>query len=147
MIEGEAEEVDPAAQEEAARHRAEARAERARRIRELRALVKTMHGELQILRVRNDTLAAALGACHICFGSDPSCEECEGRGIPGSLDPDPDAYREFVAPAVRRAQRRKSEREHRAQRYLDPRLAAANSGVPGWPVGQSVKGVEARIMR
>lgn len=100
-IDGEAEETGEA-RAEAARARAAARAERARRIRELRALVKRTWVELEALRERNDTLAAALGACHLCFGTDPLCSACAGRGRPGSRPPEPAAYREYVLPALRR---------------------------------------------
>lgn len=100
-IEGEAEESDEV-KVEAARARAEVRAERARRIRQLRALVKRTWAELEALRERNDTLAAALGACHLCFGTDPLCPRCGGRGVPGSRAPDPAAYREYVVPAIQR---------------------------------------------
>ena len=78
--------------------------------RELRKVLKTMYAELETLRTRNDSLAAALGACYLCFGEDIACPECGGQGGPGSLLPDPAAFRQYVAPAVNRvreAQQRK----------------------------------------
>ena len=70
--------------------------------RELENLMKTMYAELETLRTRNDTLAAALGACHLCFGEDPICPECGGRGGSGALLPDAAAFRQYVAPALNR---------------------------------------------
>ncbi|AUT75535.1 hypothetical protein C2L64_44970 [Paraburkholderia hospita] len=83
------------------------RSECARRMRELSDTAKQIYAELEILRERNDALAAAVGACFLCFGTDSLCEECGGRGVPGSRMPEPAAYRLYVMPAMRRAQRPK----------------------------------------
>jgi len=131
QIDGQAE---PAAAEPA--RGSPARQERAHRIRTLRALARSMFAELEILRERNDTLAAALGACHICFGSDPMCSECAGRGIPGSADPDPTAFGTYVMPAVHRERWLLRERERRAKRYLDPRNEVALGDISGRPLGR-----------
>jgi hypothetical protein len=149
-IEGEAKEVDPEAREIANQQRLEVRRQCARRIRELRVLAKKMYAELELLRERNDTLAAALGACYICFGTDQVCPECAGRGLPGSANPDPDTYREYVQPAVRREQWLKTERERRAQRYMDPRQgdprqSAAGDAVVGRIIGRPADFSEGRV--
>lgn len=81
----------------------ETREERSRHARELHDTVNKIYAEVEVLRARSDTLAAALGACYLCFGDDPLCEECGGRGVPGSLAPEPAAFRKYVSPAVRRA--------------------------------------------
>jgi hypothetical protein len=65
---------------------------------ELRALER----ELYDLREVNDTLAAALGACPICWGGDRTCETCDGYGRAGCFRPDPALFVRLVAPAVRR---------------------------------------------
>ena len=60
-----------------------------------------------VLRIANcsgfygDRLAAALGACPACWGEDPSCRWCRGRGAPGALAPDPEEFTTWVVPAVR----------------------------------------------
>jgi hypothetical protein len=64
--------------------------------------VDALKRELADLREVNDTLAAALGACRVCWGGDDDCPECAGRGRPGSKVPDPALFRELVVPAVRR---------------------------------------------
>lgn len=69
---------------------------------ELQTLLQTLYAEVAALRARNDAVAAALGACHLCFGDDPVCSECAGRGTPGSLLPEAIAFRQYVVPAVRR---------------------------------------------
>jgi hypothetical protein len=74
---------------------------------ELRENMKCMLAELTLLRERNDTLAAAVGACCLCWGQDLECRSCRGRGGPGFCMPDGVLFEEFVLPAVRtwRAQR------------------------------------------
>src|SRR6185436_6642355 len=54
------------------------------------------------LAERNAALADALGACPLCWGEEPGCRRCEGRGVPGSVDADPDRFRELIVPALRR---------------------------------------------
>jgi hypothetical protein len=68
-----------------------------------------MSAELKMLRERSDLLASALGACCLCWGHDPRCRICRGRGRPGFSGPDEALVEEFVLPAVRmlRAQRAK----------------------------------------
>ena len=128
---------DPDAQvaEHAAQH-AQVGQQGARGIRELRTLAKRMYTELESLRERNDALAAALGACHLCFGTDPLCEECGGRGAPGSLAPDPDAFHDYIVPALRRVQTIRRERERRRSRYLDPGLEVAGGAPQELPAGR-----------
>jgi hypothetical protein len=70
---------------------------------DLQDKIDSVYAELEVLRTRNDVLAAALGACYLCFGEDPVCRECQGRGVPGSRRPDPDAFRKYVLPTYRRA--------------------------------------------
>jgi hypothetical protein len=79
-----------------------AQQERERSLTELNETVTRLYGELETLRKRNDEVAAGVGACFLCFGSDPLCAECGGRGRPGAKLPDPGAYRKYVLPAVRR---------------------------------------------
>jgi hypothetical protein len=56
--------------------------------------------EVEVLRRRNDELAAALGACYLCWGEDIECPACDGTGKPGSAPPDPAAYRRLVSPVA-----------------------------------------------
>jgi hypothetical protein len=65
--------------------------------------------ELADLREVNDTVAAALGACRVCWGGDEECHECEGDGRPGSRRPDPVMFDRLVVPAVRRARTARGE--------------------------------------
>ncbi len=46
-------------------------------------------GELEELRERNEALAAALGACFACWGTDIFCTHCGGEGRPGAAAPEP----------------------------------------------------------
>jgi hypothetical protein len=77
---------------------------------ELRENMKGMLAELELLRERNDALAAAVGACCLCWGQNLECRSCRGRGGPGFCMPDEPLFEEFVLPAVRtlRAQRAKN---------------------------------------
>jgi hypothetical protein len=94
----------PAEDPDLAEREAQAQQERERSFQELSGTISRLYGELDVLRKRNDELAAAIGACFLCFGSDPLCPECVGRGRPGSKLPDVSAYRKYVLPAIRRAQ-------------------------------------------
>jgi hypothetical protein len=93
----------------------EAQAEVAVRLEELTEMVDNLYAEVETLRARSVELAAALGACYVCFGTDLLCPRCGGRGRPGSRPPKPEAYRAYVVPAVMRV-RRLTE----AQRRDDP---------------------------
>lgn len=72
--------------------------------------------ELEDLRKVNDTLAAALGACAVCWGGNPNCEACEGEGHAGAYDPQPRMFNELVVPAVQRARSLKRTRQKRPVR-------------------------------
>jgi hypothetical protein len=77
-------------------------ARRRRAMRTLRDRFEEMEDELDELRDRNDTLAAALGACAQCWGEDPGCELCAGGGGPGGYPPDPQLFDRLVRPGLRR---------------------------------------------
>jgi len=62
--------------------------------------VESMFAELTVLRDRTDRLAAALGACCLCWGEDAGCRVCRGRGRPGFAIPDELQFEELVLPAV-----------------------------------------------
>jgi hypothetical protein len=64
-----------------------------------------LYTEVEELRLRNRTVAAALGACPRCWGEAADCPTCRGRGRPGGRSPDPVLYHELVEPAVRRRTR------------------------------------------
>jgi hypothetical protein len=68
---------------------------------ELRTHVESMFAELKQLRERMDELAAALGACCVCWGQDHQCRICRGRGNPGFSVPDQALFEELVLPAIR----------------------------------------------
>jgi hypothetical protein len=70
-------------------------------LRELRRQVESMFAELKVLRERTDSLAAALGACCLCWGQDPECRFCHGRGAPGYTMPDETLLAQLVLPAIR----------------------------------------------
>jgi hypothetical protein len=97
-------------QEEADRFR-ERMAKRQEQATALRSYVTDLVEEVTVLRETVDTLAAALGACAECWGEDPTCRWCRGRGLPGFAPPEPAAFDQLVAPAVRAhtLQRRRSE--------------------------------------
>jgi hypothetical protein len=72
--------------------------------------IEDMQQQIEEMEVRNDELAAALGACYLCWGEDPECPECQGKGQPGSVIPDQALFREWVLPAVKAAQAAKPQR-------------------------------------
>src|SRR5262249_4172994 len=90
-------EASPPADVEAADEAAsEDESEKLLAMKNLEEKVQRMYAELEVLRGRNDSLAIALGACYLCFGDDSLCQECQGRGVPGSRRPDPAAFRQYV---------------------------------------------------
>ncbi len=60
-------------------------------------ILKTENEELYL---RNDQLAAALGACPDCWGEDRKCENCQGNGFPGSCLPDKNLFKRIVKPVI-----------------------------------------------
>lgn len=87
---------------EALERRREHLEQQQQRMTDLKQVLKSLYAEIGTLRARNDALAAALGACYLCFGDDPVCPECGGNGVPGSLQPEAAAFRQYVTPAIRR---------------------------------------------
>jgi hypothetical protein len=67
----------------------------------LRRNLNDLNAEVARLQLAVETAARALGACPVCLGADPVCPLCRGRGAPGSLPPDPVAFRTVALPAVR----------------------------------------------
>ena len=130
----ESETRDAEAEQAAARAELD-REERERSMRELRDTVNKVYAELESLRARNDALAAGLGACYLCFGSDPACQVCGGRGVPGSRPPEPAAYRMYVLPAVQRVRMIQSGSERRPP-HNPPPLAGAPPGRMRAPRGE-----------
>jgi hypothetical protein len=76
-------------------------------VQRLHGQVKKMRAELDQLREINDTLAAALGACYLCWGEDTRCTVCHGTGRPGSFMPDKRLFALCVVPALRTLQTQK----------------------------------------
>lgn len=75
-----------------------------------RAVIQEMATELEQFRERNDTLAAALGACYLCWGMDETCPYCVGKGRPGAALPDARLFHQLIVPAVRRWQQQQQQR-------------------------------------
>jgi hypothetical protein len=57
---------------------------------------------VDLLSDRNVLLAAAVGACE-CWGEDPDCPICSGRGSAGWTVPDVRLYQDYVEPAIQRS--------------------------------------------
>lgn len=84
--------------------------------------VEIMQNELEQLREINKFCAAALGACYLCWGSDPTCQICEGTGQSGAFTPDREYFRELVVPACRRVIKNRN-RKNNQERLSDKLLA------------------------
>ncbi len=70
-------------------------------LEEIRAQADAAAAELAVYRERLDRCAAALGACGLCWGCDPSCRACRGRGRPGFALPDDMLFEEMIVPVIR----------------------------------------------
>jgi hypothetical protein len=121
---------DEAADKEARRQAEEEIRERTVRVRELEAMLRQIEAEAKALRARNDELAAALGACFLCFGSDPYCSECGGRGAPGARPPERAAWREYVLPALKRVRTLQSNGPARGASRPAPGTASPPAATP-----------------
>jgi hypothetical protein len=67
-------------------------------VQRLQSQVENLRNELEQLRERNDLLAAALGACYLCWGEDHGCPVCNGNGHPGSNLPERRWFTQYIAP-------------------------------------------------
>lgn len=70
------------------------------RLERLRLRLEELEDDLAACQGRLDELALALGACPGCWGEDAGCRLCRGRGRPGFLRPDPEAFRRWIVPAL-----------------------------------------------
>ncbi|MFC9683613.1 hypothetical protein [Streptomyces sp. NPDC056948] len=77
------------------RSAADLQARLARVSRRLVAVRQQRNAALHVLR----QLAAKLGCCARCWGTDAACATCAGHGSPGHFPPDPQ-LREWLAPAL-----------------------------------------------
>lgn len=94
--------------------------ERARSLQRLRQTMEQMYKELEALRERNDNLAAALGACYLCWGEDLDCPVCRGTGHPGSSMPDKSLLVQLVAPAVQQLRKQEGLNRRTSRNIEDP---------------------------
>lgn len=69
--------------------------------RQLRNKHESLQAEVKEFQMRNDTLAAALGACYLCWGEYSNCDICQGNGSAGYFPIEMQAFSEMVLPAVR----------------------------------------------
>lgn len=107
--EDDSDEPDPEESDRGARrHRAIQRLRA--RFKEMQQQIEEMQWQLEVMETHNDELAAALGACYLCWGQDPSCPECDGQGKPGSVVPDWSLFKQWVLPAVKAAQAVRAQR-------------------------------------
>lgn len=77
-------------------------------VRHLRRKCDSLQIEVEELQLRNDAMAAAVGACYLCWGENPMCEVCSGQGTPGRFPINASAFAEFVLPAIRAFKANKS---------------------------------------
>lgn len=49
-----------------------------------------------------DQLAMAIGACHQCWGDEPDCTYCRGKGKAGYFPPDPYLFETYIKPVLLR---------------------------------------------
>ena len=70
-----------------------------RRIRAKKKLQR-LYRKQEILKERNEDLAAALGACPYCWGENRRCRACDGKGSPGYFAADEEAFTEYVMPVL-----------------------------------------------
>jgi len=83
-------------------------------VQRLERWVKKLQAELEQLRGRNDALAAALGACYLCWGEEAGCPVCHGTWHSGYAMPDKQLFVQYVVPAIRTLQGQRLVRQNDA---------------------------------
>ncbi|MBE7210009.1 MAG: hypothetical protein INR65_03230 [Gluconacetobacter diazotrophicus] len=68
------------------------------RIADLKRQGRRLFENYRLATDRLSELAAALGACALCWGDDPACPNCRGRGRPGMVRPDPELRARLLGP-------------------------------------------------
>ena len=56
-----------------------------------------------------DDIAEAIGACPHCWGEEPNCNYCRGRGIPGYFQPDQAQFDTYIKPVIQKLKNNKSQ--------------------------------------
>lgn len=75
----------------------EALADSEQRAQKLERIARRLAAELEGATTRLADLAAAFGACGLCWGDDPRCPSCRGRGKPGRFAPDQELRQRLFA--------------------------------------------------
>jgi len=78
-------------------------AESEQRVQKLGRVALRLRAELEAAQARLADLAAAFGACGLCWGEDPYCAGCRGRGRPGRFHPDHALQQRLFAPVAPQA--------------------------------------------
>ncbi|MEN2786467.1 hypothetical protein ACFOKI_05630 [Sphingomonas qilianensis] len=73
-------------------------AEAHRRIDAMKKSARRLYQSHHEAQARLADLAAALGACGLCWGEDDRCPSCRGRGRPGMVRPDPELRATLLGP-------------------------------------------------
>ena len=75
------------------------------RLTRMTRIARQLHEAGRVAARRLTDLAAAMGACGICWGEDPACRGCRGRGRPGMVRPDQEMRAQMFGahPPVREA--------------------------------------------
>lgn len=73
-----------------------------RHIYKLRQRIARLEMQLDQVEETEEEMALALGACVDCWGEDPDCRQCYGKGTSGYLPPDPGRFQRLILPAVKR---------------------------------------------
>jgi hypothetical protein len=72
------------------------------KIRQLTLEVEELQEELSESDRFEEEIANALGCCSFCWGEDPTCRACRGKGKPGTFEPDQALFEQYVVPILRR---------------------------------------------
>lgn len=77
-------------------------ADKDRQLEQAQSLMLESADRIAWLEDLTDRLGLALGACPECFGTLSDCEECHGRGAPGSRRASRKEFTRFVLPVLNR---------------------------------------------
>lgn len=70
-------------------------------INRLKEQIHDLNIELQIADAIIEEVAQSLGACPTCCGQMTDCEDCHGKGVPGTYAPNQESVERYLLPLLK----------------------------------------------
>ena len=69
-------------------------------LKQIKANMYETKNQLSNLQKINNSLSLSLGSCNTCWGEDPECNTCSGKGFPGWRKINKRSFNRYVLPAL-----------------------------------------------